>query len=797
MNHFTLIRIFILLCVLLGTSLPSWAQSSLKDLSVQYNNLRLDKGYSILYDNLNEAAKLNTFKIEFYNNSEYVDETEIEIFPLNGTIVTYELTSPIVRFNNAKLRIISLHSGDITNFPSSAASIIALNEPTDVGTEEEITPAEPVNKPPLAKDILFEFEATTDTLIRSISDKFSDPDGDLVAVVETSNKDSSLAYLLSSDGELTLTAPSITGVYTFPYEIIDSQGASASAEITAAVIFPEAMKSDLARHKQSLEQLQSEINHKKTELLDLPTVSEALISRREVLLSDNRALAEQASDLDLLTAKNDIAKLTEELEASKDTISIDTVLEQLANLESQSGALHNAIQSLDMQSLENGLDVNAFQAELLSVDGNLGEISRQKDAIDIPAVLTSAQIESWENRYQILQQQIPPPTNWVIVALIGLALGALLFWGLNTKLKSTPKLEPKNLEPNNKERHNKENEQKAPISFPVFVVNSTERGFTKTIKNYPQDMNNYNPDTGELEIPRPKGLIIPENPSFLIYKDPPALTDGPQSDPSPQGDSNPQSSTVPAWKTAYNATGRIGLAQEGIPEGDDESYGTCILVGPKHIMTNRHVFDRYAHLIRDEQENTGIEFYGEIESDSSEFYKISPAKPVIFEERDAVILTLEKHVDTDHRAPVEFSRAAPQSYAEDDVVVIGYPQEPFNFDDLDHRQMQVYGEIEIFGVKRYSVGQIFSHSLDVDGDYIAETVTSGKYSKSSLQPALTHLASTLPGNSGSPIVSKRTGHVIGLHFGDGAFETEPANVGHSGQILAEFVMSVTTDAFTS
>ena len=342
--------------MLMMTLSYAWAQISLKDLSVNYNELRLDKGYSIIYDNPNAAAKLNEFKIKFYKDATFVDETVVETFPLNGTILPYGLTNPVIGFNKAELSIISLHSGDIIDFPSSAASIIALNEPTKIKpTELEPTPTKTtksVNKPPLANDVVFEVDATREILTRSIADQFSDPDEDIVSVVNISKEGPPLSYAMSSNGTLTLSAPSITGTYIFPYTVKDSQEASASADITVAVAFPEAMSSEIVENVASIEELLSQISNQKTELLNLPAVSEAMKSRRENLLMDNKALEkhkalkDQTDDPTLLTLKGDIANLTVELEASKNALSVDAILTNIENLESQSLALQNVLQAL-------------------------------------------------------------------------------------------------------------------------------------------------------------------------------------------------------------------------------------------------------------------------------------------------------------------------------------------------------------------------------------------------------------------------------------------------------------------
>jgi len=261
------------------------AQVSLKDLSVNYNELRLDKGYSIIYDNPNAAAKLNEFKIKFYKDSTFVDETAVETFPENGTIIPYELRDSVIGFNKAELSIISLHMGNFTDFPSSAASIIALNEPTEIKPAVAAsTPTEPVNRPPIAQNTIFEIGATIDTLARSLIGQYSDPDGDILAVVETSKTAPPLSYDLSNNGTLTLTAPSVTGTYTIPYEVRDRKGASATAEVS---------------------------------------ISKALIKRRENLLADNKSLESKASDPQLLTLKTDIAELTDALELSKNGTSVD------------------------------------------------------------------------------------------------------------------------------------------------------------------------------------------------------------------------------------------------------------------------------------------------------------------------------------------------------------------------------------------------------------------------------------------------------------------------------------------
>ena len=759
----------------------AWAQVSLKDISVNYTELRLDKGYSIIYDNPNAAAKLNEFKIKFYKDATFIDETRVETFPPNGTIVTYGLTNSVIGFNKAELSIISLHSGNIIDFPLSAASIIALIEPTEVKpTDSASTPAEPVNRPPLAKNTFFELGATVDTFTRSITDEYSDPDGDILTVIETSKAAPPLSYQLSNNGTLTLTAPSVTGTYTIPYEVQDPQGASASADINVAVVFPNAAASSLTQHIEAVEQLLSQIGDKKTETSNLPTMSQALIKRREDLLADSKSLESKASERKLLPLKTDIAELTTALELSKNATSVDELLNSLGDLNTESLDLQAQLQSLQSQSLEEGLDISNFKAELTSLAENLDILKNKENTLVVSSPLTLAQMEKWESQYQILKQKIPsPPLKWLPIALVVLALGALILWTLKKPLKPSP-----DAQTHPKKGDEKNNKKRPLMSFPVYVVSREGSGFTTKLKTYPDDMRDFNSDKGDFDISTSPGLIFPKNSSFQVI------------------DKSVEKALPMSWEAAYDATGRIGLRQEGIPTVKDKSLGTGVLIHADYIMTNRHVFDKIVKRLRDKKDPVGIEFHAEMGSDKTDFYKISSAGNdyYIFDERDAVILKLETPVDTSRRPAVTFSDNPPKPYSRDTIMVIGYPQKPRKISDLTREEREFFENIKLFDVKLVSEGDVFLHKdYDPDEDYLVETSTSGKYADNELQPAMCHRASTLRGNSGSPVVSKETGDVIGLHFGEGVFfsaqgdvEMGATNVAHSGQILAGFVTHVTS-----
>ena len=316
------------------------------------------------------------------------------------------------------------------------------------------------------------------------------------------------------------------------------------------------------------------------------------------------------------------------------------------------------------------------------------------------------------------------------------------------------------------------------VSFPVHILKPEGDSFVPVCKQYPEDMINYDADKGELTFDLATSAVISGS-SKLI----PAKGNIP--------------STVPAVQTAYHAVGRVGLAQKRRAVGRDKSLGTAILIDKDRVMTNRHVFDKIYKLIGNPRKPIGVEFFGERNSDASEFYELTAKDAIIIEEYDAIILKLAKPV-TKEREPIKFSTLAPETYDETKVFVIGYPARPARYTDEIRQAMN--GD-RIFSVKRYSEGKIFRHIEDTDNEYGVETIISGRYSVKNQLLAICHQASTLPGNSGSAIISQETGDLIGLHFGTDKFDRRdppnayPANVAHSGVFLSKSVTFITSGAF--
>lgn len=260
-----------------------------------------------------------------------------------------------------------------------------------------------------------------------------------------------------------------------------------------------------------------------------------------------------------------------------------------------------------------------------------------------------------------------------------------------------------------------------------------------------------------------KGMVFAASP-MLLGGLPPALT---------------------AIKPVYDAVGRIGFAQEGKPLGKDESFGTGILISDHHILTNRHVWEMFKHRLMSD-EPTGIEFYGEKGSDKSEFIPLSDATPMFLEGWDAAILTLIR--SPENRSPVSISSRPAEDLNDLDIVVVGYPQAQRLTEDID----DVTEKNPIFGVKRYSEGKIFRHSVDIDNPYGVEAAVESIINPSETMRAICHNASTLGGSSGSAVICKKTGELIALHFGfDSAYEwEEAANFAVAGENLADKISKI-------
>ncbi len=227
---------------------------------------------------------------------------------------------------------------------------------------------------------------------------------------------------------------------------------------------------------------------------------------------------------------------------------------------------------------------------------------------------------------------------------------------------------------------------------------------------------------------------------------------------------------------AYRATGRIGYAQKGIPTENDYSFGTGFLITDRHVLTNRHVHRGYRHLLLNPDDPGGIEFMAEKGLDASDFVAFKTQTPILLPGLDIAIYELVRPVK--NRKPLTFKPVPAASLDGRKIAVIGYPDTREDLEDLEDEVLAVLEEDPIFAVKRLSWGHIFRHSTDDDETYGVETrIRKSKYKKFTMA-AICHNASTMGGNSGSPVLDFETGDWVGVHFrGYPAFKkAEAANL---------------------
>lgn len=177
--------------------------------------------------------------------------------------------------------------------------------------------------------------------------------------------------------------------------------------------------------------------------------------------------------------------------------------------------------------------------------------------------------------------------------------------------------------------------------------------------------------------------------------------------------------------------------------------GTGFVVGPKLLMTNRHVAEIFTkglgqrNLVFKPGLSTAMDFKREVIGTTPEL--VSVAKVVMIHPYWDMALLEVNGLSASHPV-LPISVRSPTELEDRDVVVIGYPAQDWRNDQ--ELQNQIFAGV--FNVKRLQPGKlkivraIESFGRDVD--------------------AITHDASTLGGNSGSAVIDVLTGEVVALHF---------------------------------
>ena len=656
MNLRVTLKLFVYLAFLCGIALQSAAQSNdasqIKTFTIQYSGIyQLQDSYTIIYDNTAQAAKLNSFQVSFYGSDRNaIAKTEPQFFPIDGKIQTFFLDAPIVGFTDVEFSVLSLHSGEIENFPANVGGVLALNELSEI--------PEPVEPEPEEESQNALGTSNSEEIKAEVSVELQEPEEELQEDELTSPP------TLSEDHKQRLT---------------DARTKATELLKTLQAISLEG-SSDI-----------------------LPDTLKDTNARLDSLLQNIKNLSEEASAEKQTGLKTEIDNLGTDVLSKKQAHDNALKRDEIDGSKSELLELRRQVDGLLAQNIE---PENAATFE--NLETHLEQVSARITAIDVPNTLGPNAIQIWEQQYLALQNQLElalsPTFDWkVLVGLLVLA-GLLLGLFLKTSMGAKAKVKP----------------LKSALKFT---------------------------DT--------PGVIFAASPMLAGNVAAPLAPAGQLAAAQLQMLSGPYS----ILKEAYLATGRIGYAQVGIPSAEDYAFGTGFLVSDRHVVTNRHVHGLYGHYLLDKSDPGGIEFIAEKGKDVSDFVPFNGEPPQLLPELDIAIYTLARPVT--NRTPIALKPMETEALDGRDIVVIGYP------DTHTPEKAEVLAVVEddpVFAVKRLSQGQIFRHSTDIDTPYGVETSVSESKTSAFLMPAICHNASTMGGNSGSPLLDRKNGQLLGVHF---------------------------------
>lgn len=183
--------------------------------------------------------------------------------------------------------------------------------------------------------------------------------------------------------------------------------------------------------------------------------------------------------------------------------------------------------------------------------------------------------------------------------------------------------------------------------------------------------------------------------------------------------------------------------------------GTAFIVGPRHLLTNRHVAGLFmsgvgaeARLSAIPGRSAELDFLREIDRPERASIEVEDVV-LVHPHWDAAILVVSSDAGEPWtgREPLKLATSPPSDLATTLVAAIGYPFVDAR-NDLAQQERIFRGA---YGVKRLQPGKLRSIEPILSFQHQVE--------------ALTHDCSTLGGNSGSAVVDLATGYVVGLHFG--------------------------------
>ena len=432
------------------------------------------------------------------------------------------------------------------------------------------------------------------------------------------------------------------------------------------------------------------------------------VKRLEQLILSINSLLERTESPALTDLKPQINSLSSDIGLAKIETDIRDERTELDRFQTKALDLQSQVEALQILTETEGADISNVMSSLTDIETMLGSLNTAIAAIDLPNTVTPEKIETWNISYLVLKAKIdesPSPTfNWrtliggVLVGFVVLGFGAKVL--LSTKTKSRP---------------------------PKSTLNRID----------------------------PSGVLFPASPMLAGNVAAPLAPVGQLTAAQLQM----LSGQYAVLREAYQATGRIGYEQVGIPTSEDYAFGTGFLISDRHVMTNRHVHGLYGHYLLDKTDPGGIEFIAEKNKDASDFVPFKSQPPLLLPGLDIAIYTLLRPV-TD-RSPIQLKPIDIEDLHTREIVVIGYPD---THTPENPEVLAVVEEDAVFAVKRISQGRIFRHSTDTDTPFGVETSVSENKTSKFLMPAICHNASTMGGNSGSPLLDIKTGYLVGVHF---------------------------------
>jgi len=126
------------------------------------------------------SAKLKDFRVIFYDpEGQILHKTEVETHDLTAKLVTYTIDAPVIGFSEIGLSVLSLHSGEMADFPTSLRDILGLGlvsevkAPVEDETAEDTPPPQPPAPTLSAEDKarLNDTAKTLDTLTSALNEK--------------------------------------------------------------------------------------------------------------------------------------------------------------------------------------------------------------------------------------------------------------------------------------------------------------------------------------------------------------------------------------------------------------------------------------------------------------------------------------------------------------------------------------------------------------------------------------------------------------------------------------------------